>query len=148
MIKIEGFKVTKFFKWVGQERNEKPTRKPKPVVTHPCGSRRLRFRIQKPGYVRVGQELDMEKKQRKVPKGHLAVYVGESDNDTRRMVVPVINFNHPLFADLLREAEEEFGFDHPGVITLRCRVSDFENVQMKISAGDHSRKYSGKHTCW
>ncbi|KAK6947619.1 Small auxin-up RNA [Dillenia turbinata] len=149
MIKIKGFKVKKIFKWVVQKINQNRTRISKALVTNICGFRRLSFRIQKRGYARVGQELEIEKKQMEVPKGYLAVYVGESDDVMRRMVVPVIYFNHPLFADLLREAEEEFGFDHPGAITLPCRVSDFENVQLKISAtaGYHRRKCSGKYTC-
>ncbi|MCD7469916.1 hypothetical protein HAX54_009332 [Datura stramonium] len=60
------------------------------------------------GYIRVGQE-PMDPKQVTVPKGHLAVYVGEKEDDTCRIVVPVIYFNHPLFAELLREAEMVYG---------------------------------------
>lgn len=44
-----------------------------------------------------------------VLKGHLAVYVGQQDSGFHRVLVPVIYFNHPLFDELLREAEEEFG---------------------------------------
>lgn len=73
------------------------------------------------------------------PKGHLAVYVGdggkgEEGAQPRRFVVPAIFFNHPLFADLLREAEEEFGFHHPGGITIPCPVSRFERVRTRIAA--------------
>ncbi|KAH7574959.1 hypothetical protein JRO89_XS02G0026500 [Xanthoceras sorbifolium] len=46
-----------------------------------------------------------------VPKGHLAVYVGESQR--KRFVIPVSFLNHSSFQDLLCQAEEEFGFDHP-----------------------------------
>lgn len=74
-----------------------------------------------------------------VPKGHLAVYVGQKDDDTHRYLVPVIYFNHPLFGELLREAEQEYGFHHPGGITIPCRVSEFESVQTKI-AGETGRK--------
>ncbi|KAG1360823.1 putative auxin-responsive protein SAUR36 [Cocos nucifera] len=73
------------------------------------------------------------------PKGHLAVYVsggrkGKEAAPPRRFVVPVIDFNHPLFVELLREAEEEFGFDHPGGITIPCPVSRFERVRTSIAA--------------
>ncbi|XP_026665714.1 auxin-responsive protein SAUR36-like [Phoenix dactylifera] len=73
------------------------------------------------------------------PKGHLAVYVsggrkGEEAVSPRRFVVPVIDFNHPLFVELLREAEEEFGFHHPGGITIPCPVSRFERVRNRIAA--------------
>lgn len=44
-----------------------------------------------------------------VQKGHLAVYVGQKDRDFYRVLVPVIYFNHPLFGELLKEAEREYG---------------------------------------
>ncbi|KAI6701127.1 hypothetical protein NL676_015451 [Syzygium grande] len=46
-----------------------------------------------------------------VPKGYLAVYVGERQK--KRYVVPISFLNQPLFQDLPSKAEEEFGFDHP-----------------------------------
>uniref|UniRef100_A0A1D1YNV3 Auxin-induced protein X10A n=1 Tax=Anthurium amnicola TaxID=1678845 RepID=A0A1D1YNV3_9ARAE len=69
------------------------------------------------------------------PKGHLVVYVGRKDVDpVYRALVPVIYFNHPLFGALLREAEEEFGFHHPGGITIPCPISDFETVRTRVAA--------------
>ncbi|URE01405.1 Auxin responsive protein [Musa troglodytarum] len=62
------------------------------------------------------------------PKGHLPVYVGG-----RRYVVPVVYFNHPLLRELLREAEVEFGFHHPGGITIPCAAAEFERVRTRIS---------------
>lgn len=75
-----------------------------------------------------------------VPKGYLAVYVGQKDGEFQRVLVPVIYFNHPLFGQLLREAEEVFGFDHPGAITIPCRISEFEHVQTRIKEGRVTRK--------
>ncbi|CAH1423606.1 unnamed protein product [Lactuca virosa] len=46
-----------------------------------------------------------------IPKGHFAVYVGNQEK--RRFVVPLSLLNQPSFQDLLHQAEEEFGFDHP-----------------------------------
>ncbi|KAG2669329.1 hypothetical protein I3843_14G028700 [Carya illinoinensis] len=86
------------------------------------------------GYIPVGHE-PIKEKQVAVPKGHLAVYVGQKDGDSRRVLVPVIYFNHPLFGELLREAEEEYGFQHQGGITIPCRISEFERVQTCIAAG-------------
>ncbi|XP_019158960.1 PREDICTED: auxin-responsive protein SAUR36-like [Ipomoea nil] len=74
------------------------------------------------------------------PKGHMAVYVGQEDGDFKRILVPVIYFNHPLFGELLREAENEFGFSHPGGITIPCRISEFELVQTRIKQGTGCRK--------
>ncbi|CAN1161293.1 Auxin-responsive protein SAUR22 [Linum perenne] len=56
-----------------------------------------------------------------VPKGFLAVYVGE--NQRKRIVVPVAYLSQPSFQDLLNIAEEEYGFDHPmGGLTIPCSV--------------------------
>ncbi|GFZ01192.1 SAUR-like auxin-responsive protein family [Actinidia rufa] len=76
------------------------------------GTKLLCFPKSESGYFRVGRE-PVEAKPVGVPKGHLAV-------------------------DLLREAEREFGFDHPGRIQIPCRVSDFENVRTRIAAASGS----------
>lgn len=87
------------------------------------------FRKPGMGYIRLGG-----KERSRVPKGHLAVYVGEKEDDAHRVLVPVIYFNHPLFGDLLRESEKVYGFDYDGGIHVPCCVSEFENVQTKINA--------------
>ncbi|XP_052211273.1 auxin-responsive protein SAUR36-like [Diospyros lotus] len=94
----------------------------------------------KPGYVRVGHDPEFSN-QKSVPKGHLAVYVREKDNDTHRYLVPVNYFNHPLFGSLLKQAEKEFGYDHRGGIQIPCRVSEFESVQTKIAATARGRSW-------
>ncbi|GAU25677.1 hypothetical protein TSUD_266040 [Trifolium subterraneum] len=70
-----------------------------------------------------------------VPKGHLAVYVGQKDGEFRRVLVPVVYFNHPLFSELLKETEKEYGFCHQGGITIPCRVTEFEQVKTRIASG-------------
>jgi len=45
------------------------------------------------------------KKQKGVPKGHIAVYVG--DSEMKRYVVPLTYLKHHTFQDLLRRGEEE-----------------------------------------
>ncbi|EOA18631.1 hypothetical protein CARUB_v10007206mg [Capsella rubella] len=62
-----------------------------------------------------------------VPKGHVAVYVGEQmEMEKRRFVVPISFLNHPSFREFLSRAEEEFGFDHPtGGLTIPCREELF-----------------------
>ncbi|KAI3706964.1 hypothetical protein L6452_25077 [Arctium lappa] len=69
-----------------------------------------------------------------VPRGHLAVYFGEEEDDAHRVLVPVIYINHPFFSDLLREAEKVYGFNYRGGIHVPCRISEFQNVQTRISA--------------
>ncbi|KAJ9704295.1 hypothetical protein PVL29_002723 [Vitis rotundifolia] len=46
-----------------------------------------------------------------VPKGHVPVYVGETQK--KRFVIPISYLKHPSFQNLLSQAAEEFGFDHP-----------------------------------
>ncbi|XP_071700668.1 auxin-responsive protein SAUR21-like [Rutidosis leptorrhynchoides] len=66
-----------------------------------------------------------------VPKGYLAVYVGEIQKT--RFVVPLSYLEHPLFQDLLRQSEEEFGFDHPmGGLTIRCQEVVFTNIISRL----------------
>ncbi|KAL9414732.1 hypothetical protein AB3S75_043071 [Citrus x aurantiifolia] len=62
-----------------------------------------------------------------VPKGFLAVYVGETQR--KRFLVPVSYLNQPLFQDLLSRAEEEFGFNHPmGGLTIPCEENTFIDI--------------------
>ncbi|KAK9064444.1 hypothetical protein SSX86_015826 [Deinandra increscens subsp. villosa] len=73
------------------------------------------------------------KHQKDVPRGHLAVYVGEIQR--KRFVVPLSYLDQPLFQDLLRRSEEEFGFNHPmGGLTIPCCEEAFNDltVQLKI----------------
>ncbi|KAL3516976.1 hypothetical protein ACH5RR_023878 [Cinchona calisaya] len=102
-----------------------------------CSSKSLiPGRVVNNGYMQIGHD-PVE-----VPKGQMAIYVGQKDGgDFQRVLVPVIYFNHPLFGQLLKEAEEEFGYNHPGAITIPCRISEFEHVQTRIKQGRTTRKW-------
>ncbi|CAI9299372.1 unnamed protein product [Lactuca saligna] len=64
------------------------------------------------------------KYQSDVPKGHLAVYVGEIQK--RRFVIPISYLYEPLFQEFLSYSEDEFGFDHPmGGLTISCHEDAF-----------------------
>nr|XP_012571903.1 auxin-responsive protein SAUR32 [Cicer arietinum] len=76
-----------------------------------------------------------------IPKGCLAVMVGQGE-EQQRFVIPVIYINHPLFMELLKEAEEEYGFDQKGPITIPCHVEEFRTVQYMI---DSDREKSHHH---
>jgi len=66
-----------------------------------------------------------------IPKGSVAVYVGE--NQKKRFVVPISYLNQPSFQELLSQAEQEFGFDHPmGGLTLPCREDVFLQVTSRL----------------
>ncbi|GAB2265014.1 hypothetical protein Dimus_000082 [Dionaea muscipula] len=75
-----------------------------------------------------------------IPKGCLAILVGhEGEEKLERFIVPVIYINHPLFMELLKDAEEEYGFEHKGPITIPCHVEEFRNVQglSPLNGGDY-----------
>lgn len=72
----------------------------------------------KHGYDEDGLPLD-------VPKGHFAVYVGENRS---RYIVPISFLTHPEFQCLLRQAEEEFGFDHDMGLTIPCEEVVFRSL--------------------
>ena len=68
-----------------------------------------------------------------VPKGHFAVYVGE--NEKKRFVVPVSLLSQPSFQDLLIQAEDEYGFDHPmGGLTIPCSEDTFIDLISSLNA--------------
>ncbi|KAI3728898.1 hypothetical protein L6452_17543 [Arctium lappa] len=71
------------------------------------------------------------KHQPDVPRGYLAVYVGEIQK--KRFVVPLSYLDQPLFQDLLRRSEEEYGFNHPmGGLTIPCQEETFVNVTSRL----------------
>lgn len=62
-----------------------------------------------------------------VPKGFLAVYVGETQK--KRYLIPVSYVNKPQFQQLLHKTEAEFGFHHPmGGLTINCREETFLDI--------------------
>uniref|UniRef100_A0ACD5V3D9 Uncharacterized protein n=1 Tax=Avena sativa TaxID=4498 RepID=A0ACD5V3D9_AVESA len=67
-----------------------------------------------------------------VPAGHVAVCVGAA---SRRFVVRAAHLNHPVFRELLRQAEEEYGFpSSPGPVALPCCDEDrFMDVLRRVS---------------
>ncbi|PON92950.1 Small auxin-up RNA [Trema orientale] len=163
MRKARGFrlrsKLVKIYKWVIRPRRKQPRygldlpkRKRSPVAKVLTLAKSLRRGAKelcspKSGYVQLDQDLVVSPKRGGgIPKGHLAVYVGESQDETQRYLVPVIYFNHPLFGDLLKEAEKVYGFNHPGRITIPCGASEFEKVQMRIaSGGEHCQRRRIRH---
>ena len=66
-----------------------------------------------------------------VPKGYLAVYVGQK---MKRFVIPISYLNQPSFQDLLSQAEEEFGYDHPmGGLRIPCIEEAFQSLISQLN---------------
>ena len=71
------------------------------------------------------------KRRSDVPKGYLVVYVGE--NEKNRFVIPISYLNQPSIQDLLSQAEQEFGFDHPmGGLTIPCGEDVFLDITSRL----------------
>jgi SAUR family protein len=74
----------------------------------------------------------LEERADAVPAGHVAVRV---DGAARRFVVRLAHLNHPAFRELLRQAEEEYGFPAAsGPIALPCDEDRFLDVLRRVSA--------------
>ncbi|KEH36011.1 SAUR-like auxin-responsive family protein [Medicago truncatula] len=66
-----------------------------------------------------------------VPKGYLAVYVGEQ---MLRFVIPMSYLNQASFQNLLNQVEEEFGYDHPmGGLTIPCTEDVFLQITSRFN---------------
>ncbi|KAK9075255.1 hypothetical protein SSX86_003576 [Deinandra increscens subsp. villosa] len=78
----------------------------------------------------------------KIPKGCMAVTVGHEDEEQKRFIIPVMYINHPLFMELLKEAENEYGFHHQGPINIPCHLQDFSYVQGII---DEDHNHHNRH---
>ncbi|XP_022146118.1 auxin-responsive protein SAUR24-like [Momordica charantia] len=67
-----------------------------------------------------------------VRRGYCAVYVGESQK--KRFVIPVAYLNEPIFRDLLSQAEEEYGYNHPmGGLTIPCSDDTFIDLISRLN---------------
>lgn len=88
-----------------------------------------------------------KKELKDIPKGCLAVMVGQGE-EQQRFVIPVIYINHPLFMQLLKEAEEEFGFDQQGPITIPCHVEEFRNIVQGMIEEENSQYHHHHYHVW
>ncbi|CAK7329583.1 unnamed protein product [Dovyalis caffra] len=70
-----------------------------------------------------------------VPAGHVAVCVGAS---CKRFVVRATYLNHPIFKNLLVEAEEVYGFRNIGPLAIPCDEAVFEEILRVVSRSDPS----------
>ncbi|CAN4107425.1 unnamed protein product [Withania somnifera] len=77
--------------------------------------------------IRVPRMLKKSSTSLDVPKGYFAVYVGEKQK--KRFVIPISYLSKPSFQELLSQAQEEFGFNHPmGGVTIPCPENIFIDI--------------------
>jgi SAUR family protein len=66
-----------------------------------------------------------------VPKGYLAVYVGEK---MKRFMIPVSLLNQPSFQELLTQSEKEYGYEYPmGGLTIPCSEDAFVELTSRFN---------------
>ncbi|XP_045791866.1 auxin-responsive protein SAUR32-like [Trifolium pratense] len=87
-----------------------------------------------------------EKNKNILPKGYLAVLVGQNE-EQQRLVIPLFYVNHPLFIQLLKttEEEEEYEFKQNGLFTIPCKIDKFHEVQRLI---DMEKSHHHRHHAW
>ncbi|XP_073312541.1 auxin-induced protein X15-like [Primulina huaijiensis] len=75
-----------------------------------------------------------------VPSGHVVMCVG---SNCRRFVVRTAYLNHPIFRQLLSEAEEEYGFCYQsGPLAIPCDELVFEEILRFMSRSESGLKRS------
>ncbi|XP_016186913.1 auxin-responsive protein SAUR61-like [Arachis ipaensis] len=101
-----------------------------PFQSTSISSTHIKMGFRLPGIVRKAS-FTSSSKTMEIPKGYLAVYVGEK---MKRFVIPISYLNQPSFQDLLSQAEEEFGYDHPmGGLTIPCEENMFLDITSRLS---------------
>nr|GMD32221.1 auxin-responsive protein SAUR72-like [Ipomoea batatas] len=74
-----------------------------------------------------------------VSAGCLAVQCVEKSGEVKRFVIPTEYLAHDLFGVLLREAEEEFGFQTEGILKIPCEFAVFEKILKAVQQQDGKR---------
>ncbi|GLJ49111.1 hypothetical protein SUGI_1036050 [Cryptomeria japonica] len=73
-------------------------------------------------------------------KGCVFVYVGEKEQQ-ERFVIPINHLHHPIFVQLLRAAEEAFGFHYNGPLKIPCNIDHFKKLKKMIHKAQTSTSY-------
>jgi SAUR family protein len=97
-----------------------------------CSSKNIEMGFRLPAAIRRASfSSSQTSKVLNVPKGYLAVYIGEQ---MKRFVIPTSYLNQASFQNLLSQAEEEFGYDHPmGGLTIPCTEDVFLHITSRFN---------------
>lgn len=66
-----------------------------------------------------------------VPKGHFAVLAGKGGGEAeelRRFVVQLKYLRNPALLNLLKKAEEEYGFQQEGALVVPCKPEELQKI--------------------
>ncbi|EOA38946.1 hypothetical protein CARUB_v10011355mg [Capsella rubella] len=71
-------------------------------------------------------------------EGRVRVYVG-NDRDTQcKLEMDAELLTHPLFEELLRLSEEEFGHSYDGALRIACEIQVFMNLIHYLKSTSHT----------
>ncbi|KAJ9186259.1 hypothetical protein P3X46_001857 [Hevea brasiliensis] len=76
-----------------------------------------------------------------VPEGHIRVYVGKDIQFQCKFQMEANYLNHPLFEDLLRISEEEFGYSYDGALRIACDIHLFQYLLHLLKTSNPSAHY-------
>ncbi|KAF3628070.1 putative pentatricopeptide repeat-containing protein-like [Capsicum annuum] len=61
-------------------------------------------------------------------EGHFVVFSVNREEEPTRFVVELYWLTYPSFLELLKKAEDEYGFRYEGVLEFPCRAKELEKV--------------------
>ncbi|XP_052208367.1 auxin-responsive protein SAUR71-like [Diospyros lotus] len=93
----------------------------------------LRSELSGQSHTRSGKFCRSKVRSEAVPAGHLPVYVGD---EMERFVVSTRLLNHPVFAKLLDESAQEYGYNQQGALRIPCHADIFERLVEAFRVGD------------
>ncbi|CAA7041713.1 unnamed protein product [Microthlaspi erraticum] len=70
-------------------------------------------------------------------EGRVRVYVGMDKESQCKLEVEANLLNHPMFEDLLRLSEEEFGHSYEGALRIACDIDVFINLINLLKTTNH-----------
>ncbi|OIS97913.1 PREDICTED: auxin-responsive protein SAUR32-like [Nicotiana attenuata] len=63
-----------------------------------------------------------------VKEGHFAVFTVNPEEEPKRFVVELHWLANPSFLNLLKQAEDEYGFVQKGVLEIPCRAEELQQI--------------------
>ncbi|KAF8395261.1 hypothetical protein HHK36_019203 [Tetracentron sinense] len=69
-----------------------------------------------------------------VKEGHFVV-LAVDNGESKRFVIELVYLTHPRFLRLLEQAEEEFGFEQEGALTVPCQPDELRRILEDSSDG-------------
>lgn len=63
-----------------------------------------------------------------VKEGHFAVFSVNSEEDPKKFILELHWLNNPFFLKLLKQAEDEYGFQQKGVLQVPCRAAELQKI--------------------